>query len=512
MQSITRRGFLTASATTAAWTVAPTRLFAQAAKVAPPANPNIVFIMSDDQGYGDVACNNKKAKFKTPGIDRIAREGMRFTDAHSPSAVCTPTRYALLTGRYSWRSRLQNAVLKSGVPPLIAKDLMTVQRFLKRNGYKTACMGKWHLGFKYDLPAGKTISKDRGKKGAIPVGSKIIEGPIERDFDVYRGFHHAGEMRTWIEQDRVTENFDHPEKMLPRIAKCSIDYIKERGEKKDGPFFLYIPFNSPHGPIVPSKEWKGKSKINAHADYVMQTDDVVRRIVKALDTAGLAKNTLVVFTTDNGTSPSANLPQLRKAGHDSSGGLRGAKADAWEGGHRVPYVVRWPGTIKPGSVCDDTICHTNLMATCAEILGKTLEDNEGVDSFSILGLLQGKADAAPSHPYVIHHSIRGHFAIRRGKWKFLACKNSGGWAKGGDNKPSQLYNMKADRGEKINLVSSRREIAEELTGLLEAAIANGRTRPGTPQKNDVPVDLWKKDSEAKVKAKKKAKARAKAKK
>ncbi len=509
MQPITRRGFLTASAATAAWTMAPQRLFGAAAKPKPAAKPNIVFIMADDQGYGDAACNNPKAKFKTPGIDRIAREGMRFTDAHSPSAVCTPTRYALLTGRYSWRSRLQRAVLQSGVPPLIAKNVMTVQRFLKQNGYKTACMGKWHLGFSYDLPEGKTISTDRSKKDAIPVGSKVIHGPTTLDFDVYRGFHHAGEMRTWIEQDRVTENFDHASKMLPRIAKCSLAYIKERGEKKDGPFFLYVPFNSPHGPIVPTKEWKGKSKINPHTDYVMQTDDVVRRIVKALSQAGLAENTLVVFTTDNGTSPSANLPQLRKAGHDSMGGLRGNKADAWEGGHRVPYVVRWPGVIKPGTTCDDTICHTNLLATCAEILGKTLPDDAGVDSFSILGLLEGKPDAAPSHPYVIHHSIHGNFAIRQGKWKFLACKNSGGWGKGGDNKPTQLYDMSADRGERTNLVSSKPGVVKRLTELLKTAIADGRTRPGTPQKNDVPIDLWKKNAASRKPKKKTKPAKAK---
>ena len=491
MQSITRRGFLTATAATAAWTMTPQHLFAKPAAAPAATKPNIVFIMADDQGYGDAACNNPKAKFKTPGIDRIAREGIRFTDAHSPSAICTPTRYALLTGRYSWRSRLQAGVIKTGARPLIAKETMTVQRFLKHNGYKTACVGKWHLGFRYEWPKGKAVGQDHAKPNAAPVGTKVIEGPIARDFDIFRGYHHAREMCTWIEQDRVTENLERAEEMLPRIAKSSLAYIKERGEKKDGPFFLYVPFNSPHSPVVPTKEWKGKSKINSYADYVMQTDDVVRQILNALEEASLASNTLVFFTTDNGTASGKGLTKLRAAGHDSMAGLRGHKADVWEGGHRVPYVVRWAGVTKPGSVCDDTICHTNLLATCAGILGKPLKDDQGVDSFSILPLLQGKADAAPTHPCVIHHSSRGHFAIRQGRWKFLACEGSGGSSQGSDGKPSQLYDMDADRSEKTNLVSSQADVVQRLTQLLERSIAEGRTRPGTPQKNDVPVDLWK---------------------
>lgn len=454
--------------------------------------PNIVYILADDQGYGEAGCFNPESRIPTPGIDRIAREGMRFTDAHSASAVCTPTRYALLTGRYAWRTRLQAGVLQTGKPPLIDKSTLTVQGLLKQHGYKTACMGKWHLGFKYDMPESTNIVRPQGKQSAAPIGSRIIDGPIERDFDLFYGFHHAGEMRSWIEQDVVTENFENSEQMLPRLCERSVAYIQERGRKKDGPFFLYVPLNSPHTPIMPTKEWQGKSGLGLYSDFVMQTDDVVRQILVALDQAGLTKDTLVFFTTDNGTSPRADFENLLKQGHDPSGGLRGHKADAWDGGHRVPFVARWPGVIKPGTVSDDTICHNNLMATCTDILGEPLPGSAGVDSFSILPLLQGRqTQAAPTHPYIIHHSISGRFAIRQGKWKLVACKGSGGWSKGDDGKPAQLYDMSADRGEEKNLIESKTDEARRLADLLEQAVNNGRTRPGAKQKNDVPVDIWK---------------------
>jgi arylsulfatase A-like enzyme len=462
------------------------------AESAIPKKPNIVYILADDQGYGEARSFNPECGIPTPGIDRIAREGMRFTDAHSASAVCTPTRYALLTGRYNWRTRLQKGVLKSGVAPLIDKSTLTVQRLLKQHDYKTACIGKWHLGFRYEMPRGTKITKPKGKQGAVPIGSRVIEGPITCDFDVFYGFHHSGEMRSWIEQDVVAENFESSEQMLPRLCEESVAYIQKRGRRKDGPFFLYVPLSAPHGPIVPAREWWGKSKLGLYADFVMQTDDVVRRILVALDESGLAEDTIVFFASDNGTSPIAKIEELRKKGHDPLGGLRGHKADAWDGGHRAPFVVRWPGVIKPGSVSDDTICHNNLLATCGDILGTSLPDNAGVDSFSILPLLQGKqAQVAPTHPYVIHHSINGHFAIRQGKWKFVACKGSGGWSKGNDGKAAQLYDMSIDRSEKNNLLESRTDVARRLADLLEQAVNNGRTRPGVKQKNDVSVDIWK---------------------
>jgi len=475
--------------------------------------PDIIFIRADDQGYGDASIYNPESKIPTPGIDRIAREGIRFTDAHSGSAVCTPTRYGLITGRYSWRSRLQSGVLTTGgnkKPTLISKDLLTVPKLLKQHGYQTALIGKWHLGYSYDFPEGSgglttlTTKKPYGtfKASAAPVGSKIIGGPVEFGFDEFHGFHHAREMHSWSTNDTVTENIPL-DQVIARSTRESIGFI-EHQSKSGKPFFLYLALGSPHTPIVPSDKWVGKSGINTYADFVMETDDVTVQILNALDRLGIADNTLIFFTADNGCSPAAEIPELKAKGHDPGYSLRGHKADAWDGGHRVPYVARWPKVITPGRVSAEVICHTNLMATCAEILSVKLPDNAGVDSFSILPVLRGEKDGEPSHPFIIHHSVSGRFAIRKGDWKFLACKGSGGWSKGDDGKPSQLYNMAKDRKETNNLVDAQPEITAELTKLLESAVADGRTTPGAKLKNDVEVVIWKdakgkKDRKSKMK-------------
>jgi arylsulfatase A-like enzyme len=461
--------------------------------------PNIIFIMADDQGYGDASSYNPESKIPTPGIDRIAREGIRFTDAHSGSAVCTPTRYGLLTGRYSWRSRLQQGVMVTGDQQgcLIGPAVLTVPEFLKQHGYQTALVGKWHLGYHYEFPDGENglkriaTQKPYGKFSAMaaPVGSKIIDGPTKHGFDEFHGFHHAREMHSWADNDVVTENIPL-DQVITRSAAHSIRFIEEQS-KTAGPFFLYLALGSPHTPIIPSEQWVGKSGVSEYADFVMETDHATVRILEALDRLGIAADTLVFFTTDNGCSPAANIKELLDKGHDPHHSLRGTKADAWDGGHRVPYVVRWPGVIKPGRVSNEIICHNNLMATCAEILGAKLPDDAGVDSFSILPVLRGGETKGPTHPFVIHHSISGRFAIRKGDWKFLACKGSGGWSKGDDGQPSQLYNMTADRKESNNLVAAKPLIAAELTKLLEAAVANGRTTPGPEQKNDAEVVIWK---------------------
>jgi arylsulfatase A len=461
--------------------------------------PNIIFIMTDDQGYGDASSYNPESKIQTPGIDRIAKEGIRFTDAHSGSAVCTPTRYGLLTGRYSWRSRLQSGVMVTGDKKgcLIAPSLLTVPEFLKQHGYQTALMGKWHLGYHYEFPKGEKGLKSISTKKpyghfnvlAAPVGSKIIDGPVEHGFDEFHGFHHAREMHSWARNNEVTETIPL-DQVITRCTEDSIRFI-EQASKTPEPFFLYLALGSPHTPIVPSDEWVGKSGINTYADFVMETDHATVRILETLDRLKIAGNTLIFFTTDNGCSPEANIPQLLNKGHDPHHSLRGMKSDAWDGGHRVPYVVRWPGVIGPGRVSDQIICHNNLMATCAEILGATLPDDAGVDSFSILPVLRGDETKEPIHPFVIHHSISGRFAIRKGDWKFIAAKGSGGWSKGGEGKSSQLYNMATDRRESNNLVDEKPEIADELTKLLETAVADGRTTPGPKQKNDAKVVIWK---------------------
>ena len=463
------------------------------------AKPNIIFIMTDDQGYGDAGSYNPESKIPTPGIDRIAREGLRFTDAHSGSAVCTPTRYGLLTGRYPWRSRLQSGVMVTGDKRgcLIDKSILTVPKLLRQHGYKTALVGKWHLGYSYKFPEDgnglKTIvtEKPYGKFSALaaPVGSKIIDGPVEHGFDVFHGFHHAREMHSWSENDEVTETIPL-DQVIRRSTEHSIRFIKEQSKTPE-PFFLYLALGSPHTPIVPSEKWVGKSGINTYADFVMETDHATVQILDVLDHLDIADNTLIFFTTDNGCSPAAKIDELLAKGHDPHHSLRGMKADVWDGGHRVPYVVRWPGVIKPGRVSDQIICHNNLMATCAEILGTRLPDDAGVDSFSILPVLRGDETTEPTHPFVIHHSISGRFAIRKGDWKFIAAKGSGGWTKGDDGKPSQLYHMASDRKESRNLVDQHPEIAADLTKLLETTVANGRTTPGPNQKNDAKVVIWK---------------------
>lgn len=460
--------------------------------------PNIIFIMADDQGYGDIGSYNPESKIKTPGVDRIAKEGIRFTDAHSGSSVCTPTRYGLLTGRYSWRSRLQSGVLtvKSSHGSLIAPSILTVPEFLKEQGYQTAIVGKWHLGFNFQFPEGaksETIvtQKPYGKFSieAAPVGTKVIDGPIQHGFDVFHGFHNAREMHSWCVNDEVTEHIPL-DQVITRLGDRSIEFI-EKETKANQPFFLYLPLGSPHTPIVPSERWVGKSGISIYADFVMESDHCVVRVLEALDRLGIANNTLVFFTADNGCSPEANFKELLAKGHDPSYSLRGMKSDVWDGGHRVPYVVRWPKVIKPGSVSDELICHNNLMATCAEILTAKLPQTAALDSFSILPVLKGEALKEPTHPFVIHHSITGRFAIRKGDWKFIAAKGSGGWSKGDDGEVSQLYDMANDRKESKNLVAEKAGTAAELTKLLEFAIANGRTSPGPNQKNDVDVVLWK---------------------
>jgi arylsulfatase A-like enzyme len=461
--------------------------------------PNIVYIICDDLGYGDVQClNPQRGKIKTPSIDHLASQGLTFTDAHGGSSVCTPTRYGVLTGRYAWRSRLQSGVLNGNAPPLIAEGRLTVGELLHRNGYRTAAIGKWHVGFQYDRSvAGKEDGQEDapGKaetgKAAIPVGTRVIGGPVTRGFETYFGFHHAREMSALVENDRVIEDLE-PIEMLPRLTKRAVEYIGEHAaEAKNGkPFFLYLAWNSPHTPIVPSKEWRGKSGLGDYGDFVMQTDAATGEVLAALDKAGIADNTLVFFTSDNGCSPAAGIEKLQKEGHFPSAQYRGHKADIWDGGHRIPFIARWPGHIQSGTKTDQLVCLTDLMATCAALVDVKFPDHAGEDSVNLLPVLLGKADA-PVRDAIVHHSISGKFSIRQGPWKFELCSGSGGWSKGGDGEPVQLYDMVADPGEQKNLHKEKPEIVEQLTALLEKYVTEGRSTPGAPQKNDVAVNFEK---------------------
>ncbi|MDP0491788.1 MAG: arylsulfatase [Verrucomicrobiota bacterium JB023] len=449
-------------------------------------------MLSDDLGYGELQhLNPERGKIPTPHLDAIARSGMTFTDAHSGSSVCTPTRYGLLTGRYAWRTRLQRGVLTGG-ESLIAEDRKTLADLLNEQGYDTAIIGKWHLGTLYD---GKHL------KGTAPLGATVSHGPIERGgFDFFRGFHHARQMDVWLEDQTVKEHID-PVEMLPRLTQAAVDYISSRREDSP-PFFLYLPWNSPHSPVVPSPEWQGKSGINEHADFVMQTDHSHGQVIAALRNRGLLDNTLIIVTSDNGTSAkTANKKELESRGHFPSGPFRGAKSDIWDGGHRVPFLASWPGIIEAGSQSDSLICLTDCFATVADILDVPLSDATGEDSFSFFPQLKGDTPKTPREK-VVHHSIAGHFAIRDERWKLIFCPGSGGWSapnvasainKGEPRE--QLYDMSADKEESANLASENPAIAAALRKEMERLIANGRSTPGPPQKNDVRVVLekWKKN-------------------
>jgi arylsulfatase A-like enzyme len=463
--------------------------------------PNIIYILCDDLGYGDVrTLNPEKGKIPTPAMDALARQGMTFTDAHSGSAVCTPSRYGILMGRYAWRSRLQQGVLRGGneFDPLIANDQLTVPQLLKKVGYTTAAMGKWHLGFRYLDENGAEVNAYEGKKLLdIPIGARVPDGPTTRGFDTYIGFHHSASMKTVIQDNKVIDHMP-PVQMLQFLGDHATSYIQEKAG--DGqPFFLYLPLNSPHSPVVPSAAWQGKSGISPYADFVMETDHVVGRVMQALEENGIAENTLVFFTSDNGCSfPAAKGDQLEKEfGHYPSANFRGAKSDIWEGGHRIPFIVSWPGKIEAGSQSDELICQTSLMATCAEITGAPMTEADGGDSFSILPILMNPK-AKSAYKAVVHHSINGKFSIRKGKWKLELTPGSGGWSAPTDAKALemglpevQLYKLKKDEEETTNLYHKYPGVVKRLTAALKEIVENGRSTPGRKLQNDVPVDIYK---------------------
>ena len=511
---ITRRLFLQkAGAGAAASILAPGAQAAMAPGKQPgpkASKPNIVYILADDMGYGDVQCLNKDGKIATPNMDRLAAGGMAFTDAHSGSAVCTPTRYGVLTGRYAWRTRLARGVLLGYSRHLIDPARMTVAGLLKANGYHTAGIGKWHLGM--DLPT--TDGKEAAGDGSnVDFAAPIANSPLAVGFDYYYGISASLDMppyvyvhndrfvsvptatRTYIRKGLATEDFQAVD-VLPAITAKAVEYIDRRAAAEaDKPFFLYMPLNAPHTPIAPTKEFQGASGLNAYGDFVMQVDDTVGQVLAALDRHGLAENTLVIMTSDNGCSPQANFPELAAKGHHPSYVFRGYKADIFEGGHRIPFIARWPGHVKPGTTRDQTICLTDLLATCAAIVGATLPDAAGEDSVNLLPVLTG-ADDGPLREATVHHSAQGAFSIRQGKWKLELCPGSGGWS---DPKPGskeeeglpgvQLYDLTSDISERRNLQSEHPDVVARLTRLLQSYVDKGRSTPGAPQKNDREVGI-----------------------
>jgi arylsulfatase A-like enzyme len=472
--------------------------------------PNIIYILADDMGYGDLSCLNEQSKINSIHLDRLAAEGMLFRDAHASSALCTPSRYSILTGRYNWRSTLKQGVTWGYSPPLIEPERMTVASLLQNHGYQTACIGKWHLGWDW--------AKIDTAVEAVDYASPIENTPTSFGFDTFFGISASLDMPpyVYIENEKVTAvpdqftpgrigkafwregpiapDFKH-EEVLPRLTARAVAAIDQMAKERS-PFFLYFPLPAPHTPILPTAEFQGKSGTNEYGDFCLQVDDVVGKIMKSLDDNDIAGNTILIFTSDNGCAPRAGFQELARFGHSPSYIFRGHKADIYEGGHRLPLLVRWPRKIKAGSICDETVCLSDLLATCAAILGEELPDNAAEDSVSNLPAWFGESFTKPLREATVHSSADGSLSIRQGRWKLEMCPGSGGWSyprPGPDYEglaPLQLYDLEADIGETNNLYRQHPAMVQHLQRLLTEIVRNGRSTPGDPQENDGEA-LWK---------------------
>lgn len=433
--------------------------------------PNIVFIMADDIGYGDLSCYGA-TKIRTPHVDRLARQGIRFLDAHTPSAVCSPTRYGTLTGRYAWRGRLKKWFCMPQSPLIIEPDRMTVASTLRSAGYRTACIGKWHLGIGNDGP---DYTKEL-EPGPLEVGFDYFFGvPVSSNSPplIYVDGHHVAKVTRPGQSTPVTmtRKFDQIATVLARKA---VEFIER---SKDKPFFLYLVPCNVHNPLTPNARFRGTSQAGLYGDFVREFDWMVGRVTETLDRLGLTDNTLLIVTSDNGAVRFAE-----KFGHHSCGTLRGQKSDIWEGGHRVPFIARWPGKIKPDSTSDEVICMIDLMATVAGIVGVRLPADAGEDSYDILPALLGRKLDRPIREATVLHSGAGMFAIRQGRWKLILGRGSGGvspprWFKPKPNEPQgQLYDLRDDPREQRNLWTTRPDVVERLAKLLEKYKKTGRSR------------------------------------
>lgn len=467
------------------------------------ATPNVVVILADDFGYGDLAVQNPGSRLATPHLDQLATEGVRFIDAHSPSAVCTPTRYGLLTGRYCWRTRLKRGVLfPPRDKPLIDPDRLTLAGLLAERGYRTACVGKWHLGIEWG----------RDAAGAVDFDKPMAYGPTEVGFNEFFGIAGSLDMVPYAFYDghspvgRITlrqqrQGFPRSVRAGPRAEDFEIgqvlDQVTERAvgfiEKQSAtpsPFFLYLPLTSPHKPVWPAERFVGTTGLGEYGDFIAQTDWSVGQVLAALERQGVAEDTLVVFSSDNGSFmrrrnkgrdhlDDPTIDAYNEKNHRPNGPYRGTKADIWEAGHHVPLLVRWPQGIAAGRVVKPTVCLTDVFATVAELVGTELPSDAGEDSYSFLPLLTGGADDH-GRPPVIHHSINGMFAVRDGKWKLVLGNGSGGRAKPKGEpfgKPYQLYDMEADPSETTDLASQYPEVVERLTETVERIRREPRSIP-----------------------------------
>lgn len=481
-------------------------------------NPNIIIILADDLGYGDPQVYNSESKIPTPNIDKLAREGMRFTDAHTPSSVCTPTRYGLLTGRYAWRTELKKSVLWMWDKPLIATERLTIPKMLKKKNYATACIGKWHLGWRWPSNEGEGFMNDTipigdyGLKGRNELWKKIDfskplgGGPLEAGFDYYFGddvpnfapytFLENNMLLKIPDQVKPKEMYGEPgpmsdgwdlERVMPEITHRAVKYIEEQSQHEQ-PFFLYFALTAPHTPIAPTAKFQGKSEAGLYGDFVHEVDWSVGQIIEALKKSGQFENTLLVFTSDNGSpqkddaNMGGSIGSVKKYGHDPSKPWRGLKADIWEGGHRVPFIVSWPAKVKANTVSDQVICLTDIISTVASILEISNEGGTMEDSFDISSVLFGNESDNPIREAIVHHSIDGTFAIRQGDWKLILGKDSGGFSKGIKTNgipvdtDGQLYRLLEDSSEQNNLYNEYPEKVKELTELLNQYKSQGTSK------------------------------------
>jgi arylsulfatase A-like enzyme len=470
-------------------------------------NPNIIWIMADDMGYGDVTAFNPDSKIPTPNMDRLAAEGMRFSDAHSSSAVCTPSRYSVLTGRYCWRTRLKRGVNGGFSLPLIDPARTTVASLLKSRGYATAAVGKWHVGLEWQPLEGheKDFNPENWEdEGYVDYTKPVIGGPLTLGFDYFFGIAGSLDMPPYcfVENDRVVgapsveKSPYNPQQRKgpmtpgwrdedcdPTFTEKALAFIESHVEANpDQPFFLYLTPAAPHRPCMPPDFAKGQSQAGPRGDMVWLVDWIVGQVMDAVERLGKTENTLIVVTSDNGARPS-DVDGLMHD-HKSCGELRGYKGDIWEGGHREPFIVRWPQAIEPGTVCDETVCLSDFLATCASIVGEPLPNHVAEDSFDLLPLLESETDAGSSRGAVVHHSLDGMFSVRQGRWKLIMGLGSGGFSSPQrgyspfpDAPKGQLYDMINDWREQHNLWNERPEVVQKLTALLEDYRRSGRSTP-----------------------------------
>lgn len=457
-------------------------------KCAADSGPNVVFIMVDDMGYGDLGCYNTDSKIPTPNIDRLASQGMKFTDAHAPAAVCIPTRFGLMTGSYPFR------MTRRGQKPLIPPEQLTVGKLLQNHGYRTGMVGKWHLGVEHE----KNPPEDAALSG----------GPIDRGFDSFFGIPASLDIPPYyyIRGDRavappnltigdsnsegwtriqgafwraggIAPGYRHVD-VTPRFTEEAISYLSNQSAEE--PFFLYLAYPSPHTPWLPTEEFRGRSGAGMYGDFVAQVDASIGRVLDHLDKLKLSNNTLLFLTSDNG--PVWYKTDTERFSHRSTGRLRGMKGDAWEGGHRMPFLVRWPGRISAGSTTDQLACHTDLMSTLAELLNDDLPEDAAPDSFSLLPKLLNQKPTGPVRTTLVSQSSRGYQAVRDGHWKLIPGLGSGGFSQPSKEKPQpggpqgQLYNLQTDIGETTNLYEDHPETVAHLIKLFEKYRSDGRSR------------------------------------